>query len=216
MSPRPAWLLAVLLALAAPSVAALDGKRLDTYARETWTTRDGLPHNQVNAIAQTPDGYLWLATWEGLARYNGLEFHVFDRSNTPAIKDNGVRSVRASDDGAVVIGTSRGGVTVKRGDSWRTWMVKDGLAQEEVMDALLVKAEFWRYEQEWRAFAPDGAHTIVEFDPRIVTGIVFGANCRPEDEAWIRDAVGNRPMRYYRVIPDDKTFDLSLKQVLDR
>ena len=39
-----------------------------------------------------------------------------------------------------VIGTSRGGVTVKRGDHWRTWMVKDGLAQEEIMDALLDRA----------------------------------------------------------------------------
>lgn len=120
-----------------PVAAAAQDKPLTAYFRETWTTRQGLPHNQVNAIAQTPDGYLWFGTWEGLVRYNGLEFHAFDRANTPALKDNGVRSVRASADGAVVIGTSRGGVTVKRGDQWRTWMVKDGLAQEEIMDAVL-------------------------------------------------------------------------------
>ena len=120
-----------------PVYAAAQDKPLSAFYRETWTTRQGLPHNQVNAIAQSPDGYLWLGTWEGLVRYNGLEFHVFDRANTPELKDNGIRSVRASEDGAVVIGTSRGGVTVKRGDRWRTWMEKDGLAQEEIMDALL-------------------------------------------------------------------------------
>lgn len=100
-------LLLFVLLPAAPAVA--QDKPLSAYFRETWTTRQGLPHNQVNAIAQSPDGYLWLGTWEGLVRYNGLEFRVFDRSNTPAMKDNGVRSVRTSADGAVVIGTSREG-----------------------------------------------------------------------------------------------------------
>lgn len=147
-SARIGWLAALLgllaalclwpreaLAVDAPQPAATE-KPITAFYRETWTTRQGLPHNQVNAIAQTPDGYLWLGTWEGLVRYNGLEFQLFDRSNTPAMKDNGVRSVRASDSGAVVIGTSRGGVTVKQGDRWRTWGVADGLAQDEIMDAL--------------------------------------------------------------------------------
>lgn len=124
-------------ALAAEAPAASPEKPIAAFYRETWTTRQGLPHNQVNAIAQTRDGYLWLGTWEGLVRYNGLEFQLFDRSNTPAIQDNGVRSVRASRDGAVVIGTSRGGVTVKQGDDWKTWRVANGLAQDEIMDALL-------------------------------------------------------------------------------
>ena len=88
-------------------MAAAQDKPLSAFYRETWTTRQGLPHNQVNAIAQSPDGYLWLGTWEGLVRYNGLEFHVFDRANTPELKDNGIRSVRAASDGAVVIGTSQ-------------------------------------------------------------------------------------------------------------
>ncbi len=82
--------------------------------------------------------------------------------------------------------------------------------EDEVADALLVKADFWKYEQEWRSFAPGDAHKIVKFDPRIITGIVFGAKCKPEDEAWIRQAVGSRPMRYQRVVPDAETFDLSL------
>ena len=137
------YLLLLFVLLPAGSAVAQD-KPLSAYFRETWTTRQGLPHNQVNAIAQSPDGYLWLGTWEGLVRYNGLEFRVFDRSNTPAMKDNGVRSVRITTDGAVVIGTSRGGVSVKRGDSWRTWLVKDGLSQEEVMDALIDRqARLW-------------------------------------------------------------------------
>ena len=98
-----AVLLLLLFTSLWPGFAQAQDKPLSAYFRETWTTRQGLPHNQVNDIAQTPDGYLWLGTWEGLVRYNGLEFHTFARSNTPALKDNGIRSVRASDDGAVVI-----------------------------------------------------------------------------------------------------------------
>ena len=42
------------LAMLAPALAAAQDKPISTYFRETWTTRQGLPHNQVNAIAQTP------------------------------------------------------------------------------------------------------------------------------------------------------------------
>ena len=122
----------VALLLIAPAAFA-GGKPVNAYFRETWTTREGLPHNQVNAIAQTPDGYLWFGTWEGLVRYNGLEFHVFDRGNTPALRDNGVRSIRVAPDGALVVGTSRGGVSVLRNGRWRTYGRADGLAQDEIM-----------------------------------------------------------------------------------
>jgi len=39
------------------------------YVLRAWDMEDGLPHNSVSGIAQTPDGYLWLATREGLARF---------------------------------------------------------------------------------------------------------------------------------------------------
>lgn len=112
-------------------------KPISAFYRETWTTRQGLPHNQINAIVQTPDGYLWLGTWEGLVRYNGFEFSLFNRSNTPALKDNGVRSLNVGADGAVVVSTSRGGVSVLRGEHWETWTQANGLAQDEVMDAIV-------------------------------------------------------------------------------
>mgnify|MGYP003402969570 CR=1 FL=1 len=83
----------LVLGLLASAASAMDEKPLSTYSREVWTTRDGLPHNLVNGIAQTPDGYLWFATWEGVVRYNGQEFRVFGRQNVPELEDNGIRSV---------------------------------------------------------------------------------------------------------------------------
>ncbi|MEO6066006.1 MAG: two-component regulator propeller domain-containing protein, partial [Lysobacterales bacterium] len=112
-------------------------EHLSELSREVWTTRNGLPHNQVNAIEQTPDGYLWFATWEGVARYNGVRFRVFDRSNTPALADNGARSLHVMRDGGVLIGTSRGGVTaVNAQGQWRSWRTAQGLISDEVMSAI--------------------------------------------------------------------------------
>lgn len=53
-----------------------------------WTTEDGMPQNNVINIAQTPDGYLWVATLDGLARFDGVRFKVFNRSNTPEMPNN--------------------------------------------------------------------------------------------------------------------------------
>ena len=121
--------------LAAPALA-LDQKALDAYAREVWTTRDGLPHNQVNSIAQTPEGYLWFATWEGVVRYNGQEFRAFGRNNVPAMMDSGIRAVTVGPSGALVVATSRGGVSVLRGEAWTTYTVENGLTQNETFAAL--------------------------------------------------------------------------------
>jgi diguanylate cyclase (GGDEF)-like protein len=125
-----------LLALSALPAQALEQKRLDAFARAVWTTRDGLPHNQVNAIAQTPDGYLWFATWEGVVRYNGQEFRSFGRNNVPQMLDSGIRAVSVGDGGALVVATSRGGVSVLRGEEWTTYTTADGLAQDETFAAL--------------------------------------------------------------------------------
>jgi diguanylate cyclase (GGDEF)-like protein len=120
----------------ASSPGHAQAKPLDSYFQEVWTTRDGLPHNLVHNVVQTPDGYLWFATWEGVARYNGHEFRVFDRGSVPQLRDNGVRSLRSARDGGLWLGTSRGGVSRLRAGEWTTITSADGLAQDEVMDLL--------------------------------------------------------------------------------
>ncbi len=69
----------LLLALLSRSGFALDpDRRLTQYVHDSWTSNDGLPQDSINGIAQTPDGYLWLATQEGIARFDGSRFTVFD------------------------------------------------------------------------------------------------------------------------------------------
>ncbi|HEU0153731.1 MAG TPA: two-component regulator propeller domain-containing protein [Arenimonas sp.] len=153
-------LLIMLAALLAAPAQALDQKALDAYAREIWTTRDGLPHNQVNSIAQTPEGYLWFATWEGVVRYNGQEFRSFGRNNVPALQDSGIRAVSVGPSGSLVVATSRGGVSVLRGEAWTTYSTAQGLAQDETFAAIEDRAGRIWVASESRGvtrLAPEGA-----------------------------------------------------------
>src|SRR5678816_2217197 len=81
---------------------AFDSPRdLSQFTHEVWLTENGLPQNTVHAIAQTRDGYIWIGTEEGLARFDGVKFTVFDKQNTPEIKSNYIRSLLADRQGAL-------------------------------------------------------------------------------------------------------------------
>lgn len=89
----------------------LDPKwQITQYRSDSWQTERGLPQNSVNSIAQTPDGYLWFATQEGLARFDGAKFQVFDSHNTPEIKESYVSALFVDNKGILWIGQYRGGV----------------------------------------------------------------------------------------------------------
>lgn len=92
--------LCALLAGAAPARAAAP-RMVATH----WTVRDGLPVNSVNDLLQTRDGYLWVSTYDGLVRFDGLHFTVFHQSNTPSMPSNRVLSLREDVAGALWVRT---------------------------------------------------------------------------------------------------------------
>lgn len=81
------------------------------YSIDRWTTEEGLPQNTISSIAQTSDGYLWVGTFAGLARFDGIRFTVFDGVNTPALRSGRVRYLHVSTSGALWITTEFGELT---------------------------------------------------------------------------------------------------------
>jgi signal transduction histidine kinase/ligand-binding sensor domain-containing protein len=75
---------------------------------DRWTTDNGLPQNSVTGLTQTPDGYIWLTTQEGLVRFDGVRFTVFNRSNTPAITNNRMSGAFADRRGRIWMSTEAG------------------------------------------------------------------------------------------------------------
>ncbi|MBN1209149.1 MAG: response regulator [Myxococcaceae bacterium] len=107
-------ILAILLA-GMPSLA-LDSRRLiSQYSRQAWGNEDGLPQNTVFAIQQTRDGYLWVGTWEGLVRFDGASFTVFDRHNTPELGEHGIRALLDDGAGGLWVGTKKGVLRYEKG-----------------------------------------------------------------------------------------------------
>ena len=103
-------LLLCLLAWLPPAVlAAPPGPPpLRDYAIDAWSTRNGLLHNSVRDMAQTAEGYLWFATWEGVVRYNGVEFTPFHRGTRPGLRDNGVGALYLDPQRRLWLSDSRG------------------------------------------------------------------------------------------------------------
>ena len=79
-----------------------------SYQIDVWQADDGLPQGTVTSIAQTPDGYLWFGTQNGLVRFDGVSFRVFDANNTPAIKNNRIVQVFVDRRGVLWIGAEQG------------------------------------------------------------------------------------------------------------
>lgn len=100
-------LLAGLFALAsALPLAALDpGLRISQYQKSYWGVEQGLPHNYVTAIAQGHDGFLWIGTDEGLARFDGTNFKP--STSTPSLRwgQQWISSLLRARDGSLWAGT---------------------------------------------------------------------------------------------------------------
>lgn len=108
-------------------------RALSQYAAQVWNDTHGLPQNSVQAITQTTDGYLWLGTQTGIARFDGVRFTVFDRDDTPALSRPYVWTLAAAADGGLWIGTEEAGIIYKRGDTYRTITTADGLPTNYIL-----------------------------------------------------------------------------------
>jgi ligand-binding sensor domain-containing protein/signal transduction histidine kinase len=106
---------------------ALDPARdLSQFKQQTWLTENGLPQNTIHRITQGTDGYIWIATEEGLARFDGIKFAVFDKQNTPQLKTNDVRVLLEDAHGDLWIGTADGLVQMSDG-KFKTFTMQEGL-----------------------------------------------------------------------------------------
>ncbi|MCK4761021.1 MAG: SpoIIE family protein phosphatase [Candidatus Aminicenantes bacterium] len=103
----------IFLFLCAPFfLKALEpGKVLTQYSKRSWNMESGLPNNKVFALLQTRDGYLWIGTSNGLARFDGTNFEVYNKKKNTQIKDNENHALYEDSGGVLWIGTQSGGLT---------------------------------------------------------------------------------------------------------
>jgi PAS domain S-box-containing protein len=85
------------------------------YLIDSWETDQGLPENSATAMVQTPDGYLWFGTFNGLVRFDGVKFTVFDPSNTPELPSPGILNLHLDASQRLWVSTLRGLVVSEPG-----------------------------------------------------------------------------------------------------
>lgn len=78
---------------------------------QTWQTDDGLPQKHITSVVQTRDGYLWLGTYNGLARFDGVRFVVFNAANTPGLTSSRVTALCEDSRGVLWLGHDAGELT---------------------------------------------------------------------------------------------------------
>ncbi len=88
----------------------LDGQPKHWYQRQ-WTVDDGLPVNALSDLAVTPDGWLWIASFDGLLRFDGHEFERFDSVREPELRSNRIEQLEVGGDGTLWILSETGHLT---------------------------------------------------------------------------------------------------------
>ena len=147
---------------------------------DVWTVEDGLPQGSVNDIQQTRDGYLWLATFGGLVRFDGVRFVVFDRA-TPGVRSLRIRALHEDRAGTLWAGTDDGMLIRYRDGQFTTFDSTDGFHA-----AIVLRFE----EDEHGAVWMTSTDRVVRYDGRRFESYApgdFPHGVRPRDGPTVAD-----------------------------
>ncbi len=124
--------IACLLVLAPLSHALDPAKTIPQYVHKHWNNLDGLPQNTITSIAQTADGYLWMGTLEGLVRFDGSRFTLFNTRNSADFIHNMVVSLLVDSQDRLWVATSGGGLLILKNGAISRLTTAQGLPSDQV------------------------------------------------------------------------------------
>jgi signal transduction histidine kinase/ligand-binding sensor domain-containing protein len=104
---------------------------------DTWTTEQGLPQNSINAVLQTRDGFIWMTTFGGIVRFDGVNLDVFNTVNTPALRTSRFTSLIEDAAGGLWIDADAYGVVRYQNGAFTSFGTPDGLPEDQVRSLFL-------------------------------------------------------------------------------
>ncbi|GMV22673.1 MAG: hypothetical protein AMXMBFR57_26220 [Acidimicrobiia bacterium] len=176
--------LAVLLAAANHAVAQ--------YSVTSWTTENGLPQSSVIAIDQTPDGFLWVTTLGGLARFDGRTFQTFDTTTNPELPHTRFAGVRTDAEGQLWVTLQTGQLLRFTNGQFELMGPAHGLPDGLVLRIAPVSGQFTVETTEGIAVWRDGRFVV---DPAVQppppsSGLTFAGFAPGASVRWYRDRAG--------------------------
>jgi len=129
-----------------------DTSQLSEYQTTVWQVEDGLPQSTVTCMAQSAEGYLWLGTQNGLVRFDGVKFRVFDENNTPAFKNSRIVRLLCDDTGTLWIGTEHSGLVRFRDGQFTAYEVPSLGTTHDYARVFCVDRDnaLWQVSCEWQ------------------------------------------------------------------
>ena len=116
-------------AQSAPPLSLDPAKAITQYTHQVWQKEQGLPMNTVSAVTQVSNGQLWLTTFGGLARFDGVRFRTFSSANVPAITNNTFGAIYEDRNHVIWFGTKGGGLMRYQNDgNWQRYSQAEGLS----------------------------------------------------------------------------------------
>ncbi len=111
------------------------------FSSRLWQMEDGLPHNIVQALAQTQDGYLWVGTREGLARFDGARFKTIELS--PELKHPSILRLLETPDRSLWVATEGAGLFRIQEGKVMHYSAPEGVTNYSVFDLVASGNSLW-------------------------------------------------------------------------
>ncbi len=121
-----------LLFIISPLLALDPTKSIKQYGHDVWDANKGFSYFAVHSIIQSSNGYLWMSTDDGLVRFDGVQFKLFDNTNTKELRHNQISTIVEDKESNLWFGTRGGGLMKLRDGKFFNYGKKDGLPSETI------------------------------------------------------------------------------------
>ena len=176
-----------LLVAAVPAAALDPGRGLRRFHHTAWTIEGGAPAD-IWALAQSPDGYLWLGTGEGLFRFDGVRFESFSPMGAERLPASNISALLATAAGDLWIGYNTGALSLLRNGRLSNFSsgLTDASVNTLVQDG---RGQIWAALSGPRsgglARLRKGSWEVVGPDAGIPKGPIFGLLAAPDGSVWV-------------------------------
>jgi signal transduction histidine kinase/ligand-binding sensor domain-containing protein/DNA-binding response OmpR family regulator len=154
-------------------VYSLDpGKKITQYICDVWGIEANLPQSTVETILQDKQGYLWLGTQEGLTRFDGVRFKVYNKRNTEQISNNWIRVLYEDSAGNLWIGTY-GGLVRRANETFTAYTTDNGLSNNIILSICEDREKnLWIGTEKGLNCMREGRITLYSTEPGLSNSII--------------------------------------------
>ncbi len=181
------------------------------FIHDHWTVEDGLPVNSINKIIQTSDGYIWLGTFDGLVRFDGVQFKVYKSAEYEGLPSNRIVDIIEASDGSIWVKTEQEDLVRFKDGSFQQITEKEGLNGSNAYTfGNGPDNKLWIGADKGISVYQNGS--LVPYKPDIITNRVTNIYVDRAETVWYKE---DTELGLYRFDGEKKTYLVSAKTFID-